>query len=91
MSENEQLSGAEEYISAEIDLEHELNPEQEKALREVIEKRPGLRHDALSLSGKRITVYYDPAQVSREDLVAMVKQGGADASDVQTQRAPTGL
>ncbi len=90
MSDEPNLSGAEEYISAEIDLAHELDPEQEKNLRAALEKRGGVRRDSLSLSGQRITVYYDPAQMTQDELVALIQQAGAQMSDVQTQRAPAG-
>jgi hypothetical protein len=86
--DSERLSGAEEYIAAEIELAAEIGPAEEKAIRSAIEKTKGLRFDSLGIENKRVSIYYDPTRITKEELTGLITRTGAKPGQVQTERSP---
>ena len=82
------LSGAEEYIAAEIDLSEPLNPDQEKTLRDSLEKIDPQAFDSCDIGTKRISLCYDPTRTSKEDLLQIVKRSGGKLEHVESEGSP---
>ena len=59
------LSGAEEYISAEIELSEPLDPEQEKALHDSLAKLDPRTFVSLDIGEKKISASYDPTRIDK--------------------------
>jgi hypothetical protein len=87
-NESQNLSGAEEFIAVEIEFAQPIGPKEEKAIRDAIAKTKGLRPDSLGLDECKVTVYYDPTRITRDEVVKLVAQAGAKPDDVHTERAP---
>jgi hypothetical protein len=88
IDEAEHLSGAEEYVSLAVEIKELINPAIEKTVRDVVGKADGVLPDSLHLSEKTITVCYDPARISKEELTNLLKQAGVELKTAQTDRAP---
>lgn len=86
--EEPNLSGAEEYIAAEIEVTEEIGPMVEKAIRDAVLKSKGIRTDSLGIEGRKVTVYYDPTRITKDELTNLISQAGAKPADVQTERSP---
>jgi len=86
--EAKNLSGAEEYVSLSVEIKEPIGPVIEKNVRESVAKADGVQPDSLHLSGKTITVCYDPARISKEELTDLLKQAGVELKTAQTDRAP---
>jgi hypothetical protein len=86
--EDANFSGAEEYISAEIEAAKEICPTEEKAIREAVTNSKAIRGDSLGIEGRKVTLYYDPTRMTKDELTKLIVQAGAKPSDVQTERAP---
>jgi hypothetical protein len=87
-NENEKLSGAEEYIAEEIEFAQPIGPHEEQAIRDAVGKTEGLRADSLGLDECKVTVYYDPTRITRDEVTKLISQAGAKPNDVHTERAP---
>ncbi len=83
-----QTSGAEEFVSVEMELADRLGPEAEKAVREALDKVESGTIDSLNVDERKISVCYDPTRISREQLTKLVSQAGAKPKEIQTDRAP---
>ena len=86
--ELKKVSGAEEYISAEIELSESLNPEQEKALRDSLEKLDSRTFASLDIGEKKISASYDPTRIAKNDLLKIITQSGAKLAKVETEGSP---
>ncbi|MBA3543111.1 MAG: hypothetical protein H0T83_01510 [Chthoniobacterales bacterium] len=84
----EKLSGAEEYIAAEIDLAEPLDPEQEKNLRDALEQLDAQAFDSCDIGPKRISLCYDPTRTSQEKLLQLIKQAGGKLGNVESEGSP---
>lgn len=84
----EKLSGAEEYIAAEIDLTEPLDPEQEKNLRDALEQLDAQAFDSCDIGPKRISLCYDPTRTSKEELLQLIKQAGGKLEHVESEGSP---
>jgi len=85
---SDQTSGAEEFVSVEIELAERLGPEAEKAVREALDKVENGTIDSLNVDERKISVCYDPTRISREQLTKLISQAGAKPKEIQTNRAP---
>jgi hypothetical protein len=85
---SDQTSGAEEFVSVEMELAERLGPEAEKAVREALDKVENGTIDSLNVDERKISVCYDPTRISREQLTKLVSQAGAKPKEIQTDRAP---
>ena len=74
---SDQTSGAEEFVSVEIELAEQLAPGAEKAVREALDKVENGAIDSLNLDERKISVCYDPTRISREQLTKLISQAGA--------------
>jgi hypothetical protein len=86
--EKANLSGAEEYIAAEIEMGKAIGPHEEKAIRDLLAKSDGVRSDTLAIDECKVTVYYDPARITKDEVVKLISQAGAQPSGVEAERAP---
>jgi hypothetical protein len=82
------LSGAEEYVSLSIEIAKPIDPMGEKNVREIVEKADGVLADSLHISEKTLTICYDPARISKDEVINLLKQAGAEFESAQTDRAP---
>jgi hypothetical protein len=85
---DQNLSGAEEYISLSIQIAKPIDPKGEKNVRETVEKADGILADSLHISEKGLTICYDPAKIGKDEVINLLKQAGAEFDSVQTDRAP---
>ncbi len=86
--EDENLSGAEEYIAAEIEVAQPIGPLEEKAIRNSVAKAEGVRGDSLAIDECKVSVYYDPTRITKEEVVKLISQAGAKPNEVHTERSP---
>jgi hypothetical protein len=82
------LSGAEEYIAAEIDLSEPLNPDQERGLREALEKMDPQAFASCDIGTKKISLCYDPTRTSKEALLEIITQSGGKLDHVESENFP---
>ena len=75
----EKLSGAEEYVAAEIELAESLDPEQEKNLRDALGKIDPRAFDSCDIDPKKISLCYDPTRTSKKELLQLIEQRGRHA------------
>jgi hypothetical protein len=87
-TENEKLSGAEEYIAEEIEFAQPIGPHEEQAIRDAIAKTRGVRPDSLGLDECKVTIYYDPTRITRDEVTKLVSQAGAKPDHIHTERSP---
>ena len=86
--DSDKPSGAEEYIAAEIELTDPLDPEQEKNLRDALEKIDPKAFDSCDIGPKKISICYDPTRTSKDDLLRIVKQAGGNLEHVESEGSP---
>jgi hypothetical protein len=86
--EKEKLSGAEEYIAEEIEFAEPIGPHEEKAIRDAVANAEGVRADSLGLDECKVTIYYDSARITRDQVTSLISQAGAKARNVHTERSP---
>ena len=84
---DQNLSGAEEYVSLSIDMAKPIHPMAEKNIRETVEKADGVLADSLHISEKTLTICYDPAKISKDEVINLLKPG-AEFESAQIDRAP---
>ena len=82
------LSGAEEYIATEIDLSEALSPDQEKTLRDSLEKIDPQAFDSCDIGPKKISLCYDPTRTSKKDLLQIIKQSGGKLEHIASEGSP---
>ncbi len=82
------LSGAEEFIAAEIELAEALDPEQEKNLRDALAKIDPHALDSCDIGAKKISLCYDPTRTSKEDLLQLIQQAGGKPDHVESEGSP---
>ncbi len=85
MSEDEKLSGAEEYIAAEIELAEPLDPEQEKNLRDTLGAIDREAFDSCDIAPTKISLCYDPTRTKKEDLLRLIEQAGGKLKHVESE------
>jgi len=86
--DEENLSGAEEYVSLSIQIAKPIDPKSEKNVRETAEKADGVLADSLHITEKMLTICYDPVRIGKDEVINLLKQAGAELDSVQTDRAP---
>jgi len=84
----EKLSGAEEFVAAEIELSTLLDPEQERNLLDALEKMGPEALESFDISPKKISLCYDPARTSKDDLLTVIRQAGAQLKNVASEESP---
>ncbi len=82
------LSGAEEYVAAEIELTEPLALEQEKDLRGALAKIDPQAFDSCDVGPKKISLCYDPTRTSKEDLLKLIKQAGGKLEHLESEGSP---
>ena len=82
------LSGAEEYVAAEIELSEPLDPEQEKNLRDAFEKVDRLTFDSCDIAPEKISLSYDPTRTSKENLLHLIQQVGGKLKHFESESSP---
>jgi hypothetical protein len=82
------LSGAEEYIAAEINLSEPLNPDQEKTLRDSLEKIDPQAFGSCDIAPRKISLCYDPTRTSQENLLQLIKQSGGKLEHLESEGSP---
>ncbi len=86
--EKKKLSGAEEFIAAEIELTDPLDPEQEKNLRDALAKIDPEALDSCDIGPKKISLCYDPTRTSKEALLQLIQQAGGKLAHVESEGSP---
>lgn len=86
--DDKKLSGAEEYIAAEIELAEPLTPEQEKQLRDTLGEIDREAFDSWDINPTRISLSYDPTRTKKEDLLRLIEQAGGKLKHVQSEGSP---
>lgn len=87
-NDSDKLSGAEEYVAVEIELAEPLDPEQEKNLREALEKLDAHAFDSCDISPTKISLCYDPTLTRKASLLAAIKQAGGQLKHVESAGSP---
>ena len=86
--EAKKLSGAEDYIAAEIELSEPLNPDQEKSLRDALEKIDPCSFDSCDIAPRKISLCNDPTRTSQEDLLQLIRQSGGKLKHLESEGSP---
>ncbi len=86
--DDKELSGAEEYIAAEIELTEPLDPEQEKNLRDTLQKLDPHALDSCDISPEKISLCYDPTLTTKESLLAAIQTAGGKLKHVESEGSP---
>jgi hypothetical protein len=86
--DSDQLSGAEEYIAAEIELSEPLDPDQERNVRDALEKVDPHAFDSCDIERKKISLCYDPTRISKKDLLQIIKQSGGQLEHIESEGSP---
>lgn len=82
------LSGAEEFVAAEIELSEPFDPEQEKNLRDALEKIDGRAFASCDIGAKKISLSYDPTRTTKEELLRLIRQAGGKLAHVKSESSP---
>ena len=85
---DQNLSGAEEYVSLSIDIAKPIDPKAEKNVRETVEKADGVLADSLHMTEKTLTICYDPVRISKDEVMNLLKQAGTEFENTRTDGAP---
>ena len=86
--DGDQLSGAEEYIAAEIELSKPLDPDQERNVRDALEKVDSRAFDSCDIGRKKVSLCYDPTRTSKEHLLQIIKQSGGKLEHIESEGSP---
>ncbi len=86
--DSDKLSGAEEYVAAEIELSEPLDPEQEKNLRDALQKFDAHALDSCDISPEKISLCYDPTLTTKESLLAAIQTAGGKLKHVESEGSP---
>jgi len=82
--DSDKLSGAEEYITATIALTEKLAPDQEKSLRDALEKLSTFALRAREVDARKILLCYDPARTSQKKLLELIRQAGGQLAHIES-------
>ncbi|MDQ3315065.1 MAG: heavy-metal-associated domain-containing protein [Verrucomicrobiota bacterium] len=80
----ESLSGAEDFIEAEIEAAHMDSPAAEVQVRAALEKLPGIAR--LDISHGKISVRYDPTRTSEKHISEAVAAAGHPVEKIEVSR-----
>ncbi len=80
----ESLSGAEDFIEAEIEAAHMDSPGAEMQVRDAVEKLPGIAR--LEISHGKVSVRYDPTRTSEKHISEAVAAAGHPAQKIEASR-----
>jgi hypothetical protein len=86
--DSEHVSGAEEFVAAEIELAAPLNPEQEKNLREALEKIDPRAFDSCDIGTEKVSLCYDPTRTNKHGLLNAIRQAGGKLKHVESESSP---
>jgi hypothetical protein len=86
--EKEKVSGAEEFVAAEIDLATPLEPEEEKKLRSALREIDPQAFDSCDIAPSKISLCYDPTRTSKGKLLELIRASGARLEKVTTEKSP---
>jgi hypothetical protein len=82
-------SGAEEHVSLAVKLEHPLNPEQEKSLRDALLRMENEGAVAsFGIEHNEVSVCYDPTKTSEKELTQLISWADGEAGDKEVQWTP---
>ena len=87
-NDEKNLSGAEEFVAAEIELEKSLAPEQEKILRDSLEQIDAQAFDSCDIGTNKISLSYDPTRTKKDDLLRLIEQAGGKLKRVESEGSP---
>ena len=88
MAEEPKLSGAEEYVEAEIELAEPLDSEQEETLRDALAKLDARAFESCDIGPKKISLAYDPTRTSQEKLLELIRQAGVTPKQIESEGSP---
>ena len=88
MADESKLSGAEEYVAAEIELVEPLEPEQEKTLRAALEKLDARAFESSDVGPKKISFTFDPTRTSQKKLLELIKRAGGTPKHIESEGSP---
>ncbi len=80
----ESLSGAEDFIEAEIEAAQMDSPAAEMQVRAAVEKLPGIAR--LEISHGKISVRYDPTRTSEKHISEAVAAAGHPVEKIEASR-----
>ena len=83
--ELKKLSGAEEYVAAEIELDEKLDPDKEKSLRDALHELVPHVLSSYDIGARKISLCYDPTRTSQEKLLQLIKQAGGTPEHIETE------
>jgi hypothetical protein len=86
--DKEHLSGAEEYVSIEVELIEPLKPDAEKDLRDALRKMDAKALDSCDIAPEKVSLCYDPTRTSRRQLLQLVQQAGGKLKHVESAASP---
>jgi hypothetical protein len=87
-ADSEKLSGAEEYITATIELTENLDPDQEKNLRDALGKLAPHALNSSDIGGRKISLCYDPTRTSQKKLLQLIKKVGGTPGHIESEGSP---
>jgi copper chaperone CopZ len=87
-NESSNPSGAEEFVTAEVDLSEPLGPEQEKNLRDALERIDGRAFESCDVTASQISVSYDPTRTKKQDLLRLIEEAGGKLKHVESEGSP---
>ena len=82
------LSGAEEYVAAEIDLTEPLGLEEEKNLRDALQQLDARVFASCNIGPKKISLSYDPTRTRKEVLLHLIRDAGGKLEHVVSESSP---
>lgn len=82
------LSGAEEYVVAEIDLIEPLGLEAEKNLRDTLQQLDARAFASCNIAPKKISLSYDPTRTRKEDLLRLIREAGGKLEHIVSESSP---
>ncbi len=87
-NDSKNLSGAEEYVAVEIELDTPLDPDGEKNLRDELGKIDPQALDSCTITPKKVSLCYDPTRTSRNQIVQLIQQIGGKPRDIEIAGSP---
>jgi len=87
-NDSEKLSGAEEYVAAEIELSAALDPEPEKKLRTELEKIDPQALDSWAITSNKVSFCYDPTRTSKDEILQLIQRAGGKCQNVEIDGSP---
>jgi hypothetical protein len=81
-------SGAEEFVMVEVDLAAPLDPEQEKSLRDALNRLDAQAFASCDLHPNKISLAYDPTRTHKKDLLKLIEQVGGKLKHVESEGSP---